>query len=186
MIPSTADTPTFVTTAPAWEHGVDLEQAMDTSVFMTRAGLEERQQRRQRGKYSLSYKSQMARSAGRARDAAAAAAAATGLIVPFWTEPALATTDLTADTVTIDRTPDADWFTAGDWVFFTDPTLGDEFREIASVSGDTLTLVALGGSKAYLTGVTVYPCRACVRATRAEWQQDDIDASEESHKFSTL
>lgn len=186
MIPNTADSPTFVSAKPAWEHGVELEQALNTTIFQTRAGLEERQQRRQRGQFTISYKTQMDRTAGRARDAAAAAAATSAQIVPFWTEPATATTDLVADAVTIDRTPDADWFTAGEWILFVDATLGDEFREIASVSGDTLTLVALGGSKDYLTGVTVYPCRACVRAGRAEWMRDDADATEESHKFSTL
>ena len=185
MIPTTEDAEVFISTPPAWERGVELEQMMDTAVFTSRSGLEERQQRRQRGAYRLDYTAVYNAAELSARNAAAALEMAAPLVVPFWTERCQTTSGIVANVVTIDRTPDADWFVAGDWIFFDSATQGRQFRKIASVAGANLTLS--GSGTAFNSGTPVYPCRRCLRDNqRAEWIPPADGNASEAMKFATL
>ncbi len=182
MIASTADAALFITTTPAWEFGVDVTQTMETSVFKSRAGLEERKQRRQRCAWSIQWVAALDSAATKARDAIAAAEQNAAFIVPFWTERALTTTAIVANVVTIDRAPNADWFVPGDYVLITDGAT-TQFRLISSVAGSALTLNA---GYAFDSGAKVYPCRKCFREGQAtEWIPPGANATEPM-KFSTL
>lgn len=185
MIPNTEDAPVFLTTAPAWDRGVELEQLMDTAVFTSRAGLEERQQRRQRAAFRIEFTAVYDAAGLAARNTAAALEMASPLVVPFWTERCLTTSGIVANVVTIDREPDSDWFVPGDWVFFDSPTQGQQFRQIASVAGSDLTLS--GSGTAFSAGTPVYPCRRCLRdGQRAEWIPPSDGNASEAMKFATL
>lgn len=185
MIPNTTDAAVFITTPPAWEKGIELEQMADTSVFTSRAGLEERQQRRQRCGFKIEYSAVYDAAGLAARNQSAAAEMASPLVVPFWTERCLTTSGIVANVVTIDRDPDSDWFVPGDWVFFDSPTQGQQFRQIASVAGADLTLS--GSGTAFNSGTPVYPCRRCLRdGQRAEWIPPSDGNASEAMKFATL
>lgn len=187
MIPNTTDAAVFITTPPAWEKGIELEQMADTSVFTSRAGLEERQQRRQRCGFKIEYSAVYDAAGLAARNESAAAEMSSPLIVPFWTERSATTSGIIANVVAIDYEPDGDWFVAGDWILFDSPTQGQQFRQIASVSGASLTLAALGGAIAFNSGTPVYPCRRCLReGQRAEWIPPSDGNASEAMKFSTL
>jgi hypothetical protein len=187
MIPSTLDTPTVITRRPAWEAGVEFEQAMDTDVFRSRAGLEQRQQRRQRGRYLLDYTTRLSAAEALTRDVLAASENVGPLIVPFWTRAARTDSPIIANVVTIDYAPDGDFFSDGDYVFFDSPSQGEQFRLIAGTAGSSLTLVADGGAIAFVTGTRVYPCRRCIyEAGRAEWAPESREATSEKLRFITL
>lgn len=186
MIPSSTDTPVFVTRRPSWEHGVELAMQHETTVFMSRSGIEERQQRRTRAKCDLRYRAVLTPAETAARDATGITQMNATQVVPFWSERALTTTAIAANVVSIDRAPDADWFVAGDHVYLHSTALGGQFREIASVAGSALTLVADGGAFAYLTGATIYPCRRCLRTKGIEWEQDSATTGIEDLTFQTL
>lgn len=186
-VPSTTNTALlFVTRRPAWEEGIKLRMNMDTSVFTARSGNTQRQGRRTGSKMELEYTAVLDRTAALARQARALAEVRAPLIVPFWCEPALATSDLVANVVVIDAVPDVDFFRAGDYVLISS-TLGEQFRQIASVAGQTLTLEAIGGQVAFLTGSTVWPCRACVRdGNGASFTAPSEDSQTEPLTYSTL
>ncbi len=185
MIPNTAEAPVFLTTPPAWERGVELEQVMDTAVFTSRAGLEERQQRRQRAAYRIEFTAVYDAAALATRNTAAALEMAAPLVVPFWTERCLTTSGIVSNVVNIDRDPDSDWFVPGDWIFFDSPTQGQQFRQIASVADAALTLS--GSGTAFNSGTPVYPCRRCLRdGQRAEWIPPSDGNASEAMKFATL
>lgn len=187
MIPNSTGDPVFITARPAWEKTVDLEQMTETSLQVSRGGLEERQQRRHRGAFRIEYTAIYDAAELTARNASAAAEMAAPLIVPFWTEQSLTTSGIVSNVVSIDREPDADWFVVGDWLFFDSLTQGAQFRKIVSVSGASLTLEALGGAIAFNTGTPVFPCRRCLRdGQRAEWIPPSADNASEAMKFSTL
>ena len=154
MIPNTNNTALlFVSTRPAWEHGVTLRMSMKTDVFDARSGLQQRQGRQTGAKWEMKYTAILDRVAALARHTRALAEVRAPLIVPMWTERSATTSAITANVVTIDRAADADFFRAGDYVYFSSG-LGDQFRQIASVDGDELTLEPDGGAIAYLTGDT--------------------------------
>lgn len=177
----------FISRQPAWERRVKLTQAMLTDVFTSRSGLEQRQNRQSRGRWTMRYSSFCRLADAPARRARILAEVSAPLIVPFWTERAATTSAIVANVVSIDRTPDADWFAAGDYVFFSDALLGDQFREIASVAGSALTLEPDGGAIAFLTGTRIYPCRACIRAPgSASVEVAGEDAALETMEVATL
>jgi hypothetical protein len=187
MTPSTNNVSLlFVTRRPAWEEGVSLRMNMDTSEFTARSGSTQRQGRRTGSMLEIQYTAVLDRDAALARQQRALSEVRAPLIVPFWCERAATTTAIVANQVTVDRTPDEDFFRAGDYVLFSS-NLGDQFRQIASVSGSTLTLEPDGEALAYLTGATVWPCRACVRdAAGASFEVASEDSQVEPLKYTSL
>jgi hypothetical protein len=92
-----------------------------------------------------------------------------------------------ANVLTIDRQTDADWYTAGDYVLFYTPADGLQFRQIASVSGNQLTLAVYGPGIAYGTGSVIWPCRECIReAAGINFVAVSEDSQEEKFHYLTL
>ena len=103
-IPSTTTAATlYVTREPAWEHGVELTQSLVTSLFTSRAGLEQRQQLRDLSHWTMRYTTYDAKTTERARWERTQAELAAPLVVPFWPEGAFLIS-LVGDTATITRT----------------------------------------------------------------------------------
>lgn len=187
MTPSTNNTALlFISRRPAWEEGVRLKMTMDTSEFTARSGNSQRQGRRTGAVLEIEYTCVLDRTAALARQQRALAEIRAPLVVPFWCERTVTTSAIVANVVTVDRAPDDDFFRAGDYVLLSS-TLGDQFRQIASVAGSTLTLEAMVGSIAFLTGATVWPCRACVRNPEgASFEATSEDSQTEPLTFTTL
>lgn len=184
MIPTSADTPVFISRAPSWELQVELEQAMETAVFTSRSGLEERQQRRSRSLWTMEYSAVLQPAELAARRASAITESNAPCVVPFWTERCYTTTAIVANVVGIDRLPDADFFADGDYCYLSQNGTG-QFRQIDTSSGNNLTLVALIGAVAFTTGAKIWPCRLCARQP-FDWTHAGAKAGIEQFKFTTL
>lgn len=187
-IPSTSTAEVlFVSREPAWEKGVELIQSMVSSVFTSRAGLEQRQQRRHRGHFTIRYTTYDTAATALERWRRTQAELASPLIVPFWTESATLAS-LASNTATISRTATDDWFVVGDYIFITDGTVG-QFRTIAGygISLQALQLVPITGAVAFAPGSRVYPCRACERGGgKAEAKLTHEASREEDVTYNTL
>lgn len=188
-IPDTSNTATlFVTRPPAWEMGVQLEQAMNSDVSTSRAGLEQRQQRGGVGRWRLTYQAYLNQSERAAREERAFAEIAAPLIVPFWTEAGTTITTLDFNALQVDRAWTPDFFKVGDWVFFDDGTQ-TQFRQIEAIgiTDQSLELVDLSGQIEFAAGTTIYPCRHCVREQgRAEFESASEATHTERLVYSTL
>lgn len=177
----------FVSREPAWEHGIELTQSMVTNIFTSRAGLEQRQQRRDRSHWTMRYKTYDAAATAIERWQRTQAELAAPLVVPFWTESA-ALASLSGNTATISRTATVDWFAVGDYIYITDGEQS-QFRTIASygVSLQALVLDALTGAIAFDPDARVYPCRICERGGGKADSRSIHEASrEEDVTYSTL
>lgn len=187
-IPTTTNQdPLYVSREPAWELGVELVQNMQTSVWLGRAGLEQRQQLRSRGAYVLSYQTFDDRLTEQARWRRLLAEISTPLVVPFWSE-GVTLASLVGDTATISRAATVDWFAVGDLIYLTDGTQA-QFRSISGygVSQQALELVSITGELAFAAGTKVYPCRLCVRERGdVERVSSGLDSHLEKSTFVTL
>lgn len=188
MTPSTTNTSLlFVTRQPAWEKKVRSKQAMHTDIFDARSGIEQRQGRQSRGRWSMEYQAVLNFTDAEARRVRTRGEVAAPLIVPFWAERGILTSDLVANVFSMDRTGDADWFYPGDYVLLSSEALGDQFRQIASIDGNDVTLEADAEGEDYLTGATVWPCRACIRDAGSAVFRTSIENSDnETLNYSTL
>ncbi len=186
-IPSTSNKTTlFVTRQPAWELRVLLRQAMTTGVHTARSGLEQRSARQSRGRWALQYQAVLDRTQADARDIRTAEEITAPLVVPFWTERTATTSAVVANVVSVEYPPNADFFAAGEWVYFATAGAG-HFREIASVAGFALTLVPDVSAPAVASGVTCWPCRLCTRDAGSISRRQAIENSEvETLNFTTL
>lgn len=163
-IPSTSTVSLlFVSREPAWEKGVELTQNLVATIFTSRAGLEQRQQRRDRSHWSMRYTTYDDQTTALERWQRTQAELAAPLVVPFWTEGATLLA-LASDTATISRTATEDWFLEGEYIFITDDSQG-QFRIISGygVSLQALELVPDEDAIAFTAGAKVYPCRICER-----------------------
>lgn len=187
-VPSTNNTALlFVTRRPAWEQRVKLRQAMPTDLFTARSGLEQRTGWQTRCRWALRYTATMDRATALARAVRTFSEIEAPLIVPFWTERGILTTGIVGDVVTTDRQSGPDWFTAGEYILLNSAAEGDQFRRIASASGATLTLEPDVDGIDYLTGATVWPCRACIREAGSASVSVAIEESQtESLSYITL
>jgi hypothetical protein len=192
-IPSTKNTtPLFVTRAPAWEKGVELEQNMGGHIDTSRSGLEQRQQRRFRSGWKMTYRAALDGTTAKQREARARAEIVAPLWVPFWTEKGITANPMTVmapNTLNLDRIVTQDFFTVADYVLLRHPTLGDEFRRIEDwgVNSQQIILEALGGAILFPALTAIYPCRLCVRSQgMAEMQRHHVDSTTESLTYATL
>jgi hypothetical protein len=157
---------------------------MKSDVNTSRGGLTQKLGRQSRGAWQMQYSAVLSRSEAAARQVRAREEIRSPLVVPFWTEKALTTTVLDSDAVHIDRLPDYDWFTPGDWVYIVPPAGAAEFREILSVDGDTLFL---NSGAEYGSGLAIYPCRFCMRsADGATFETTSEDSVVEPLTYMTL
>lgn len=177
----------FSSTEPAWEAGVDLTQAMQTAMTTSRAGLEQRQQKRIRGIWQIAFTIFHDMASAAARRLRSIAETQTAVVVPFWTEEAILAS-LVGNVATISRRSTVDWFAPGDYVLLIDGTTS-QFRVIAS-QGSTdqeLNLVALTGAIAFPNLSRIIPCRVCSRENGdAEMVFPSEDAVEEKVSYVTL
>lgn len=177
----------FSSQQPAWERGVELIQGMTSTMFTSRAGLEQRQQKRMRGQWSMRYVTFHDRAAAATRRTRNRAEIAAPVVVPFWPERAILSS-LVTNTATISRTATEDWFVIGDYIFLTDGT-DSQFRQITAygISQQALVLLPLVGAVAFGAGTKVYPCRTCVRERgESEFTIASEDATEEAVTYVTL
>lgn len=192
-IPDTTNTaPLFVTRAPAWERGVDLEQAMGGTVDASRSGLEQRQQTRFRGAWRMSYRAVLEAVSAKERETRALAEVKAPLWVPFWTEKAVTANPLNGGnptTLNLSRVVTYDFFYIADYVLLRHPDLGDEFRRIEDwgVNTQQIILEALGGFTQFPTGTLCYPCRLCLRGQgSAEFSTPHGGSITEALTYATL
>lgn len=177
----------FTSTEPAWEAGVELSQGMQTALFTSRSGLEQRQQRRIRGAYSIEYRIYHDKAAAALRLARNRAETVTAVVVPMWTEEAVLAS-LASNTATVSRTATEDWFSVGDYILLINGTTR-QFRQIASygVSLQALVLESDAGALAFPNGSRVIPCRICARKSGdSEMDFPSEDAVEEQVAYMTL
>jgi hypothetical protein len=193
-IPNTDNTAAlFVTRAPAWEKGVELEQGMAGSIDTSRSGLEQRQQRRFKCGWKLSYKAALDAANARQREERSLAEIKAPLWVPFWTEKAILANPITLvnpTTVNLDRIVTHDFFAVDDYVLLRHATLGDQFRKITAWGINTQQIIfeSLGGAEVlFPIGTACYPCRLCIRSQgMAEMQRRHADSTTESLVYVTL
>lgn len=192
-IPNTNNTdPLFITRAPAWEKGVELEQSMLGSIDTARSGLEQRQQRRFRCAWKMTYRAALDGATTRQREARSLAEIKAPLWVPFWTEKAITANALNLGnptTLNLDRIVTHDFFAVADYVLLRHPTLGDQFRRIEDwgINSQQIILEALGGFTHFPIGTACYPCRKCVRNQgQAEMQIHHADSTTETLVYVTL
>ena len=160
----------FIDDEPAWEKPVRLAESYDTSINLTRAGLETRNRRRLIPRRQLEFTvSAVTNDEYQARAEAAQLDARAICWVPLWTDPEYLTADQTAAAyvnleIGNDRRPGL--FRVGDWVYLVDGA-DKQFRQIASKADEvTFTLEATGSPIEFLEGAAVYPCIACELVTR--------------------
>ena len=163
-LPSTKTTILFVTRSPAWERDVEITWGMVTQVFTSRAGLEQRTQQRGRVTIGMKYEAVMNGESARAREARIAFEVRAALVVPVWPFKAVTASVMFENEVEISTLPTMDLFAPGDYVFLYDPTLGGQFRLIASVESVFLTFEEDEAAIDFPEGSTIYPCRLFTRA----------------------
>lgn len=187
MIPNSLGPPSFISRQPSWEYPVELELSQETSIFTARAGIEERQRRRVRSRVEIAWTAALSPSETAERDASAENAHAKAAVVPIWTERTLTTALIDSDAVSIDRSPDDEWFVPGDYAYLVTPAMGGEFRLITAADKVTLTITfaSLPGALAFPIGTVIYPCRLC-SSRGAEWSQNSKRYAREQYRFSSL
>lgn len=188
-IPNTSNTsPLFLTRTPGWERGVRLKQSLATNQTVSRAGLEQRVGRQMRSSWSIQFSVMMDRTTAAARLVRAAAEMRAPVVVPFWPIPGRTVSLIAGDKVTINRSQNADFYTAGDYVYFWDAALGGQFRLVTGqgVSEQEITLASMVGALSFPIGSRVYPCRVFIRAGNAETTGHGHATTEEDLTFSTL
>lgn len=184
-------TPLFFNARPAWERTIAVSIKMQAISTTSRDGLMQTHATTNRGIYTIRYAVVRNRASRLAYQPTQLAQLTAPTWVPFWPFRALTTNSLGigGTSVSISLLSSVDWFAAGDWVLLYEASAAgtNQWRQIASVTGQTLTLVALGGSLAFGTGSSIAPARLCVRE-RGEAQADLYhETSEiESVNFRTL
>lgn len=173
----------YVTREPDWSRGVSLSLSHSTLVFQSRAGLEQRTRQRATPIYRLAYTERGLNPAQYAqRQARAAAEVALPLWLPFWTERARLTHDMTDTSAQIDADPSADFFAPGQLVY-----IGGQFRTITAATGRTLTLAVDGTATAWPAGTKAYPVRYVRRIMGEDGQRrKSLQSYEETLIFETI
>lgn len=185
--PDTTNTPEiFVSRAPAWEMGVQLDQTLAADIQTSRSGLEQRQARTSRSRLRLTYSAHLTAAQRADRIERMLAEVRAPLQVPIWPKGGLVSAMADVATLTLGRTAGIDYYQPGHWILLTTAT-ALQFRQIASRAGAVLTLEAMVGATLFPAGSRVYPCRLCLRSGGSgEFQQTGEETHVERLIYQTL
>lgn len=154
----------FISDEPDWGKPVKLSETYETSINISRSGLETRARKRMVPRRQLEYASSgLTGDEYQTRAQAAQLDARALLWVPLWCEPEILQADQTAPNYTgllIGNARRAGLFRVGDWVYLVDGT-DKQFRQIASETTATeFVLETTGSPIEFLGDAIVYPCMA--------------------------
>lgn len=185
--PTTDDTATRIALPPDWREGVNLTQVFETTVQRSRAGLEQRNRRRNRAKYILEYtRTGLTPAEAKGRLEAIRAEYRGPLIVPMWTDAiALQSNMVSATSALLESNPvDNEWEAPFDvWLWTSD--FGGQWRTVTAIDGRNLTLSGTG--TLYPAGALVFPSRVMIRENAESMLQViDLNSGVESHRYRTL
>lgn len=164
--PISTDTPLKLAIMPDWASGVGQQTTYRTDISRSRAGLEQRAQRRRRPILSMEYQASVQEAGAQRRIETTLAIARTPLLVPWWPNGSILVNSMTNDTdVQLTADPIAeDWPDDLAWVYLWGREEGGgEWRELASRDGNLLTLVDTGDHVQFSAGAFIWPARLCVR-----------------------
>lgn len=185
--PKTTDTPTRVALPPDWREGVSVSQQFDTTIQRSRAGLEQRNQRRRTCRYTLEYtRTGLTPAEAKQRLEAIRSEYRGPLTVPMWTDGIALQTSMTLVTsALLESNPvDGEWMAPFD-VWLWNPNLGGQWRTCTVVNGRNLTLSGTG--ILYPVGSLVFPSRLMIRETGESMLAPvDVKSGTESHRYRTL
>ncbi len=185
--PKTTDTPTRIAFMPDWREGVMLTQVFETTIQRSRAGLEQRNRKRQFARYHLEYtRTGLTRAEARGRLDAIRAEFRGPLTVPLWTDGIQLQVAMSLVTsALLESNPvDDEWMAPFD-VFLWDPSLGGQWRTCSAVNGRNLTFTGTG--HLYPLGAYVFPTRRMIREVNEGMLSPvDVDSGIEFHRYRSL
>lgn len=188
--PTTIDTPIKLAILPDWAAGVGQQTTYRTDISRSRAGLEQRAQRRRRPILTMDYQASQSEAGAQRRIEAALVTARTPLLVPWWPNGSVLALPMTSDTsVQLTADPIAeDWPEDLAWVYLWGRAEGGgEWRQFASIAGSVVTLVDTGDHVQFSAGAFIWPARLCVREIEnAMLQIPRHRESTDALKFRTL
>lgn len=164
--PTSIDAPVKLAIMPDWASGIGQQTTYRTDISRSRAGLEQRAQRRRRPILLMDYQASQHDAEAQRRIEAVMATARTPLLVPWWPNGSVLAATMTTDTsVQLTSNPIAeDWPEDLAWVYLWGRAEGGgEWREFASIDGSVVTLVDTGSHTRFSAGAFIWPGRLAVR-----------------------
>lgn len=163
--PTTTNEATKLALMPDWAAGVGHQTTYRTDINRSRAGLEQRAQRRKRPILSMEYQIHAQNEAARRRIEQALATARGPLLVPWWPSGGRLRVDMDSDTfVDMTTVPIAeDWPPDLAWVFLWGRDQGSEWREFSHRNGSNVHLIDTGTHIQFTAGAFCFPGRLAVR-----------------------
>jgi predicted benzoate:H+ symporter BenE len=187
MSTETTDTPLRIDPHPDWLAGVELRQIFDTAIGRSRTGLEQRQRRRERPAYEMTYETAaIAATTAAARWDAVRAETRTPLEIPAWPDAIPLQAGMASHTtVLLDSNPITGEWTVPGPIYLWHPDHGGAFREATVLNGRTITLTGTG--TLYPAGSLCFPVWIVVRAAEADTlTRIAANANGEIHRYRTL
>lgn len=185
--PKTTDTPTRISFLPDWREGVSIAQIHQTTIQRSRAGLEQRNRRRNGAKYSIEFtRTGLTEAEAKDRLKAIRAEFRGPLTVPVWTDGCQLQADMgTPGAAVLASNPvDGEWLAPLD-VLLWHPDHGIEWRECSEVDGRNLTLDGLG--TLYPAGSWLFPGRLMIRELgEGMLAPVDVKSGIEFHRYRTI
>ena len=183
----TLDTPTRLAIEPDWLEGIELSQMFASTVTTAHGGPEQRQAKREKPIYRMSYsRGGLTAAQARRRLQAIRGEFRQPLTVPLWPDGIPLQSNMSIETAAvIDVTPiDGEWTAPFD-VYLWNRALGGEWRTCTTISGRTLTLDGTG--TLYPAGSFVFPGRLMIKEPEeGNLESVDLETGIERLTFRTL
>jgi hypothetical protein len=162
---TTNQTPQLLAVLPDWAAGIQQRTVYRTEVTRSRAGLEQRTQHRRRPMLSMEYMAAgIHDAAARRRLEGIVAQSRRPQLVPWWPHGSKLLSAMTTDTsALLASNPIGDDWDRDGWVYLWDRATGQEFRQLASRTGRTLSLTDTGAHLHFPAGAYCFPVRLCLR-----------------------
>tara|TARA_R110000803_G_scaffold209965_3_gene280585 strand:- start:12705 stop:13271 length:567 start_codon:yes stop_codon:yes gene_type:complete len=183
----TLDTPTRLAIEPDWLEGIDLQQMFSSAVTTAYGGPEQRQAKREKPIYRMSYsRGGLTADQARRRLQAIRSEFRQPLIVPLWPDGITLQALMTVDTAALlDVSPIEGEFETPLDLYFWDRTLGGEWRTCTVITGRTLTLS--GSGTLYPAGSYVFPGHVMIKEPEeGNLESVDLETGIERLTFKTL
>jgi hypothetical protein len=164
--PTTIDEPQKLVILPDWATAIQQRTTYRTDISRSRTGLEQRAQRRRRPFLSIEYRATVQSDPAQRRIEATLLTSRTPLIVPWWPNGGILSDKMPNQTiVNLTSRPIAeDWTAELQWVFLWGRAEQQgEWREFASISGSTVTLIDTGFHLRFEAGGFIFPGKLCTR-----------------------